>query len=430
VTQLIEARAGRITPAMREVAQNEGISPEAVRDGVAAGAIVIPYNKNRKATRAIGVGRGLSVKVNANVGTSPDYHDVDRELEKIEAAVSAGADSVMDLSTGGDLRAIRRTLMGACPVMMGTVPIYQVFWQARQDEVAPVNVDAEAFLDVVRDHAESGIDFVTVHCGVNREMLAQFKASRRTCGVVSRGGTFTLHWMKSTGQENPFYEGFDEMLEICREHDVTLSLGDGLRPGALADSFDELQVAELYTLGRLADRAREAGVQVMIEGPGHVPLHEVAAQVKLQKAVCKGAPFYVLGPLVTDIAPGYDHIAGAIGGAIAATAGADFLCYLTPTEHLGLPNADQVREGVIASKVAAHAADIAAGRPGAIERDNAFSEHRRKRDWDYMLEHALDPIKAGALRDAARPQDKEVCSMCGEFCVFKIEDEMNVGSAK
>ncbi|MFW5798429.1 MAG: phosphomethylpyrimidine synthase ThiC [Planctomycetota bacterium] len=425
MTQVDFARRGEVTEAMAAVAEAEGVSPEAIRDGVGRGTIVIPLNANRKATVIAGIGKGLSIKVNANVGTSPDYHDIDNELAKCDAAVSAGAHSVMDLSTGGDLREIRNRIMEACPVMIGTVPVYQIFWQARLDGKRMAEVTADDFMNVVREHARQGVDFVTVHCGVNRDMLERVERSERTCGVVSRGGTFLLHWMKVTGQENPFYQRYDELLEICREVDMTLSLGDGLRPGAGADSFDELQLTELQTLGRLTERARGAAVQVIVEGPGHVPMHEVTAQVRLQKAVCHDAPFYVLGPLVTDIAPGYDHIAGAIGGAIAGAAGVDFLCYLTPTEHLGLPGPEHVREGVVASRIAAHAADIANGLPGAAERDRAFSTYRRRRNWDEMMKHCLDPVKADQLRAGARPQDEDVCSMCGEFCVFKIADEAN-----
>jgi phosphomethylpyrimidine synthase len=423
MTQLELAREGRITDEMRRAVEAEGVEAEQLRRLIAEGKAVLPANHHRERRRACAVGQGLRTKVNANIGTSGDYPDLAKELEKLATAEEAGADTVMDLSTGGDLAAIRQAILERASVPVGTVPIYDAAVQAIRQHGSIRAMTAEGILATVRAHAEQGVDFVTVHCGVTRVVVETLVANRRLCGMVSRGGSFLAHWIRHHGQENPLYERFDEVLGIAREHDVTLSLGDGMRPGAIADAFDAPQVHELMVLAALAERARAAGVQVMIEGPGHVPLHQVEAQVRLEKELCKGAPFYVLGPLVTDIAPGYDHITSAIGGAIAAAAGADFLCYVTPAEHLGLPNAEQVRQGVIAARIAAHAADIAKGVPGAAERDRALSERRRRRDWKGQLELCLDPKLARALRDEARPHDEEVCSMCGELCVFKIADE-------
>ena len=423
MTQLEQAREGTITEEMRRAAEAEGVEADRLRRLIAEGKAVLPANLHRTRPRPAAVGQGLRTKVNANIGTSADYPDPAKELDKLAAAEEAGADAVMDLSTGGDLVAIRRTILDTAAVPIGTVPIYDAAVQAVRTQGSIRAMTAVGMLATVKDHAEQGVDFVTVHCGVTRAVVETLRGSGRLCGMVSRGGTFLAHWMRHHGQENPFFQHFDEVIAIAREHDVTLSLGDGMRPGAIADAFDAPQVHELLVMAELAERARKAGVQVMIEGPGHVPLHQVEAQVRLQKELCKGAPFYVLGPLVTDIAPGYDHITAAIGGAIAAAAGADFLCYVTPAEHLGLPNAEQVRQGVIAARIAAHAADIAKGVPGAIERDRELSERRRRRDWEGQLRLCLDPKLARALRDEARPADSETCSMCGEFCVFKIADE-------
>ena len=423
MTQLLSARDGAITDEMRQAAELEAVGAEAIRQGLADGTIVLPANRNRERARPAAVGKGLVTKVNANLGTSADYADPARELEKLAAAEEAGADFVMDLSTGGDLTAIRQTILDHASVPVGTVPIYDHGTRMIREHGSIRAMTADGILATVRAHAEQGVDFVTVHCGVTAEVVDCLVRAKRVCGMVSRGGTFLAEWIRFHGQENPLYERYGEVLDIAREHDVTLSLGDGMRPGALADAFDAPQVHELMVLAGLAERARAAGVQVMIEGPGHVPLDQIAAQVKLQKELCKGAPFYVLGPLVTDIAPGYDHITAAIGGAIAAAAGADFLCYVTPAEHLGLPSIAQVREGVIAARIAAHAGDIAKGIPGAAERDRELSRRRRRRDWAGQLELCLDPKVAGRLREDARPHDAEVCSMCGEFCVFKIADE-------
>jgi len=423
MTQLMLAREGTITNEMRRAAEADGADPEQLRQKIAEGKVVLPANRGRERGRPCAIGHGLHTKVNANIGTSGDYTDLEKELEKLAAAEEAGADTVMDLSTGGDLRAIRQAVLDRASLPVGTVPIYDVGTQAIREHGSVRAMTTDGILATVRSHAEQGVDFVTLHCGVTRAVVETLVSHRRLCGMVSRGGTFLAHWIRFHRQENPLYERFDEVLDVAREHDVTLSLGDGMRPGAVADAFDAPQVHELIVLAELAERARSAGVQVMIEGPGHVPLHQVEAQVRLQKELCKGAPFYVLGPVVTDIAPGYDHITSAIGGAVAAAAGADFLCYVTPAEHLGLPSVDHVRRGVMAARIAAHAGDIAKGIPGAAERDHELSRRRRRRDWKGQLELCLDPKLAGALREEARPVDEETCSMCGEFCVFKIADE-------
>ncbi|MFP4055346.1 MAG: phosphomethylpyrimidine synthase ThiC [Candidatus Brocadiia bacterium] len=423
MTQLLRAREGTITDEMRQAAARDSADPEHLRRAIAEGRAVLPANRHRSRPRPCAIGEGLPTKVNANIGTSGDYPYPDKELGKLAAAEEAGADTVMDLSTGGDLVAIRQAILDRTALPVGTVPIYDAGTRAIREAGSIRAMTADGILGTVRAHAEQGVDFVTVHCGVTRAVVDTLVAHGRVCGMVSRGGTFLAAWVRCHGQENPLYERFDEVLGIAREHDVTLSLGDGLRPGALADAFDAAQVHELVVMAELAERARQAGVQVMIEGPGHVPLHQVEAQVRLQKELCKGAPFYVLGPLVTDIAPGYDHVSAAIGGALAAGAGADFLCYVTPAEHLALPNADHVRQGVMAARVAAHAGDIAKGIPGAAERDRELSRRRRRRDWQGQLELCLDPKLAAALRQEAAPADEKTCSMCGEFCVFKIADE-------
>ncbi len=422
MTQMESARKGQVTDAMRAVAAAEGLDAETVRRNVADGFAVIPLNKNRRPRGVIGVGRGLRVKVNANLGTSTDYADVAAELEKLCAAEEAGADAVMDLSTGGDIPAIRRRIMEACRVTVGTVPIYEAAAGAARGRGRLDAMTADDMLASVRRHAEDGVDFVTVHCGVTRRIVESEPLRRRVCGIVSRGGTFLAHWILRHRQENPLYERFDELIDIAREFDVTLSLGDGLRPGAIADAMDGPQVEELMTLADLARRAVAAGVQTMLEGPGHVPLDQVEAQVKLAKELTGGLPFYVLGPIVTDVAPGYDHITSAIGGAVAAMAGADFLCYVTPTEHLGLPRPQDVREGVVAARIAAHAADVARGRPGAREWDLRMSRARAARDWEKQAAEALDPERARELRRERRPGHDDVCSMCGDYCVFKVRN--------
>jgi len=440
MTKLEQARSGAAVPEIEAVAAGEKTAAEVVRGRVADGRIVLPLNLRRKALGLpgippCGIGEGLRTKVNANIGTSQDFADARAELEKLDVAVDAGADTVMDLSTGGDIRSIRRRILEASRVPVGTVPIYDAAVRALRRGRKIPSMTAADILRAVRDHAEQGVDFVTVHCGVTTEVLRTLERSPRVCGIVSRGGTFLAAWMARRGKENPLYEQFDEVLAIAREHDVTLSLGDGLRPGALEDAFDRAQVHELNVLAELAARAREAGVQVMIEGPGHVPLQQIEAQVRMQKELCRGAPFYVLGPLVTDVAPGYDHITAAIGGALAAAAGADFICYVTPMEHLGLPAAEHVREGVIAARIAGHAADIAKGVPGAMEWDRKFSALRRARDWAGQIRLSMDPKRAEAFRLARRSRvigtggqhraagESDVCSMCGELCVFRLSDD-------
>jgi phosphomethylpyrimidine synthase len=422
MTQLELARKNKITPQMRRVAKDEHKTPEFVRDMLATGKLVVPCNKRRSAEGVCGIGGGLRTKVNANIGTSRDFIDISRELAKLRAAEDAGADTVMDLSTGGDITAIRRRILDASQLPLGTVPIYEAACRAVHQKKTIMAMTAADMLCGVENHCKDGVDFITVHCGVTRDVLKELETSPRICGIVSRGGTFLAEWMRYRKQENPLYARFDELLDIAREYDVTLSLGDGLRPGALADAFDRPQVHELNVLAELAKRAFNAGVQAMIEGPGHVPLNQVAAQVQMQKELCHGAPFYVLGPLVTDVAPGYDHITSAIGGALAAMAGADFLCYVTPSEHLGLPGPEEVRQGVIAARIAAHAADVAKGIAGARDWDDRFSALRRKRDWDGMIKNSLDPATARRYRLTANPNGEDACSMCGEYCVFKLSE--------
>jgi phosphomethylpyrimidine synthase len=422
MTQLESARKNRITPAMRRVAKDERKKPEYVREMIAAGKLIIPCNKRRRAAGVCGIGLGLRTKVNANIGTSKDFIDVGRELAKLRAAEEAGADTVMDLSTGGDITAIRRRILAASRLPLGTVPIYEAAVRAVHERRTIMGMTGAGMLRAVENHCKDGVDFVTVHCGVTRAVVKELETSPRLCGIVSRGGSFLAEWMRYHKQENPLYARFDELLDIARQYDVTLSLGDGMRPGALADAFDRPQVHELNVLAELAKRAGDAGVQVMIEGPGHVPLNQVAAQVQMQKEICRGAPFYVLGPLVTDVAPGYDHITSAIGGALAAAAGADFLCYVTPSEHLGLPGPEEVRQGVIAARIAAHAADVAKGIAGARDWDDRFSALRRKRDWEGMIGHSLDPATARRYRLTTNPNGEDACSMCGEYCVFKLAE--------
>jgi len=420
MTQLEGARAGRITPQMRRVAEREGVDAAAIMAGVAEGRIVIPANVNHANLDPAGIGEGLRIKVNANLGTSSAIADLDGELEKLRAAVDAGADTVMDLSSAGDLDAIRGRLLAECALPFGSVPIYQAAVQAAQRDGQITAMTADDMFDVLHRHAEDGVDFLTVHCGVTRAGVRHLMESGRIAGMVSRGGTFLACWILAHDAENPLYEQFDRLLEIAREHDATLSLGDGMRPGAIADATDRPQVHELVVLGELVERARAAGVQAMVEGPGHVPLDQVAANVLMEKRICRGAPFYVLGPIVTDIAPGYDHITSCIGGALAGMAGADFLCYVTPSEHLALPSVRDVREGVMAARIAAHAADIVRLGARAAARDEAMSRARRDLDWEEQFRLALDPARARELHARSGAGDAEACSMCGEYCVFKL----------
>jgi phosphomethylpyrimidine synthase len=422
MTQLEMARQGIISPQMKVVAEQEKLDPEFIRQGIAAGNIVIPANIKHKNFTPFGIGKGLRTKVNANLGTSSDYGTIQTELEKLKAAIESGADTVMDLSTGGDIPAVRRAVMKASTIPVGTVPIYQAAIKAIKESGAIVKMNVEDFFSAVEENARDGIDFVTVHCGVTRSAIARLKKQGRITDVVSRGGAFTVGWILHNDCENPLYEYYDRLLEIAREYDVTLSLGDGMRPGCLADATDHAQVEELLVLGELVQRAWAAGVQVMVEGPGHVPLNQIETNVKLQKSICKGAPFYVLGPLVTDIGAGYDHITGAIGGAIAAMAGADFLCYVTPSEHLSLPDVEDVRQGVIASRIAGHAADIAKGVKGALDWDIKMAKARKALDWEGQAKLTLTPEYSRKVH-AKHTSGGEACSMCGDYCAMKVVGE-------
>jgi phosphomethylpyrimidine synthase len=419
MTQIIEARKGNITPEMKAVARSESVSIEHIMEGVATGTIVITRNALHTSIAPLGIGKGLRTKINANIGTSKDRMSIDDEIEKLKVAVSAGADAVMDLSTGGPIIEIRKQILKHSTVAIGTVPIYQAAVETVEQGKSIVQMDPELLFRVIEQQAKEGVDFVTVHCGVTISSVERLKRQGRIMDVVSRGGAFHLEWIISNEQENPLYTQYDRLIEICKKYDMTLSLGDGMRPGCLADATDRAQIEELITLGELRDLAVEAGVQVMIEGPGHVPINQVETNMKIQKELCKGAPFYVLGPLVTDVAPGYDHITSAIGGAIAGAAGADFLCYVTPSEHLRLPDLEDVREGVMASRIAAHAADIAKGVKGAIEWDNEMARRRKALDWKGQIELSINPERARKLRASSTPKESDVCTMCGEFCSMK-----------
>jgi phosphomethylpyrimidine synthase len=418
MTQLEEAINGKITEAMQQVAAREGLSGETIREQVAQGRIVIPKNINHD-FEARGIGQGLTTKVNANIGTSPSHFNLEEELKKLDVAVEAGADAVMDLSTGGDISQILRSILDYSPVMIGTVPIYKSVSKIFEAGKSCPDLSVDDIFDEIESQSRIGVDFITVHCGITRYTVEVLRNAHRLMGIVSRGGSLMAEWVLANQQENPLFEYYDRLLEICREYDVTLSLGDGLRPGTICDAEDRAQISELIVLGELAQRARTAGVQVMIEGPGHVPLNRIAADMKLQKRICGDAPYYVLGPLPTDIAPGYDHIVGAVGGSIAAAAGADFLCYVTPAEHLSLPKIDDVREGVIASKIAAHIGDIEKGVKGAWERNHKMSDARNNFDWKTMFELAIDPVKAKRVRYGSEDRDRDVCTMCGDLCALK-----------
>ncbi|MFC2003468.1 phosphomethylpyrimidine synthase ThiC [Chloroflexota bacterium] len=422
MTQLELARRNIISPQMTWVAQQEGVEAEVIRQGVANGTIVIPANTNHNNLTPFGIGHGLRTKVNANIGTSSDFGNIETELEKLQVAIDSGADTVMDLSTGGDISAIRRAIIASSNLPIGTVPIYQAGIEVIEKRSAIVKMTVDELFAVIEEHAQDGVDFITVHCGVTQSAINRLKQQGRVADVVSRGGAFLIGWILYNERENPLYEYYDRLLEIAKQFDVTLSLGDGMRPGSLADATDRAQVEELLTAGELVERAQQAGVQVMVEGPGHLPLNQIEANVQLQKSICQGAPFYVLGPLVTDIAAGYDHITGAIGGAIAAAAGADFLCYVTPAEHLSLPDPGDVRQGVIASRIAAHAADIVKGVPGAEQRDMNMSLARRKLDWEEQARLSLDPERSRRVRSKHTPVGA-ACSMCGEYCAMELMEE-------
>lgn len=427
VTQIDFARAGQITPQMKEVAEREHRDPEYIRERVADGRIAIPANivHIKKGMRAFGVGEGLSTKVNVNLGISGDKADAAEEWKKVKIAEDFGADAIMDLSNSGKTRQFRQQLIDETPLMVGTVPMYDAIGYM---EKPLVKLTKDDLLEVVRAHAEDGVDFMTIHCGINKSVIKTFKETGRLMNIVSRGGSLLFGWMEVTGNENPFYEFYDEVLEICHEYDVTISLGDSCRPGCLYDSNDATETAEMIELGKLCKRAWAAGVQVMVEGPGHMALDEIAANMKLQKRLCHNAPFYVLGPLVTDIGVGYDHITAAIGGAISASSGADFLCYVTPAEHLCLPNAQDVLDGLMATKIAAHAADIAKKVPHARDMDDKMGQARRKLDWDAMWKCALDPVTGKKRYEESPAATEGTCTMCGKMCAVRTVNKVFEGT--
>lgn len=420
MTQLETARSGKTSDLVTKVARREGVSAEMIRRGLDSGRIVIPHNRIRSIEMPCAIGEGLSTKINANIGTSKDSSNISLELKKMKVAVDLGSDTIMDLSTGPRFIETRKAIMKSARVPVGTVPIYEIVIKGFREYGNIKNITVDEMLGALESQARDGVDFFTIHAGVTKSVLDLLKRSPRILDIVSRGGAFLAEWILANNRENPFYEHFDRVIDIARSYDITLSLGDGLRPGSIADATDGPQIMELITLGELRKRAMARGVQVMIEGPGHVPLNQIASNVLLEKTICDGAPFYVLGPLVTDIAPGYDHITGAIGGAIAAAKGADFLCYVTPAEHLRLPTIDDVKDGVISSKIAAHAADIVKGIPGAIERDIKISMARKARDWKKQFALALDTEKPRRYRKTSRPDSRDVCTMCSEYCSIKI----------
>ena len=415
-TQMDAARKGILTPEIETVAKKEHMPVEKLMQLVAEGKVAICANKKHTCLDPEGVGSMLRTKINVNLGVSRDCKDYDIEMQKVMSAVNLGAEAIMDLSSHGNTQPFRQKLTHECPAMIGTVPVYDSVIHYQRDLAT---LTAQDFIDVVRLHAEDGVDFVTLHCGITRKTIEQIKKHKRKMNIVSRGGSLVFAWMCMTGEENPFYEHYDEILDICEEYDVTISLGDACRPGCLADATDVCQIEELVRLGELTKRAWDHNVQVMVEGPGHVPLDQVAANMKVQQSICMGAPFYVLGPLVTDIAPGYDHITAAIGGAVAAMSGAAFLCYVTPAEHLALPNVEDTKQGIIASKIAAHAADIAKGIPGATDWDNAMSQARRDLDWEKMFDLAIDSEKARRYRAESKPENEDTCTMCGKMCAVR-----------
>jgi phosphomethylpyrimidine synthase len=419
-TLLEKLKKGSMPECLRRAAEAERLDPDGVAEALVEGRAVFPLNRLRETAKPCIIGGSSRVKVNANLGTSVDYAGMDDEMEKLRAAVEAGADTVMDLSTGGPLREVRDAVLRESPLPVGTVPIYQAAVRAQEEKGSIVAMTEEDMFRAVEDHCAAGVDFITVHCGVTAGVLEVLRNNPRVADIVSRGGAFHAGWILHHGKENPFYEHFDRLLELARRYEVTLSLGDGLRPGCLQDATDPAQVAELVVLGGLVRRCREAGVQCMVEGPGHVPLHQVEANVRMAKEITRGAPFYVLGPLVTDVAAGYDHIAAAVGGALAGLAGADFLCYVTPREHLGLPTAEDVREGVIVTRIAAHAVDVARGRPGAADWDLEMSRARKLLQWDRQMDLALDPRRARRYYEQRRVDGETACTMCGDFCAMRF----------
>ncbi len=415
-TQMDAAKKGIITEEMKQVADYENMSTEDIRELVAKGQVAIPANRNHTCLKPYGIGSKLKTKINVNLGTSKDCLDMDVEMEKVRESIRLGAESIMDLSSFGDTRKFRTRLTSECSAIIGTVPIYDAVVYYNK---ALKSITAREWIDVVRMHAEDGVDFMTIHCGINKATAQRFKNTKRHMNIVSRGGSIIFAWMELTGNENPFYEYYDEILDICNQYDVTISLGDACRPGCIEDAGDISQIEELVTLGELTQRAWDKNVQVMIEGPGHMPLNQIRSNMEIEQTICKGAPFYVLGPLVTDVAPGYDHITAAIGGAIAATYGASFLCYVTPAEHLRLPTVEDVKEGIIASKIAAHAADIAKGVPGATDWDHQMGEARRELDWEKQFELAIDSDKARRYRAESKPEKEDTCTMCGKMCAVR-----------
>ncbi|MCD6574575.1 phosphomethylpyrimidine synthase ThiC [Candidatus Aerophobetes bacterium] len=423
MTQLEQAKRGNVTLEIKKICQEEKIREEELLEGISRGEIVIPKNKLRQGTNVIGIGKGLRTKVNTNIGTSPDVIDLDYEIAKLRVAEKVKSDTVMDLSTGGDLDKIRRSIIKNTRMPLGTVPVYQAAVETINEKGGIIYMDIDKIFEVIKRQAEDGVDFMTVHCGVTLSTLERLRKEGRIGSIVSRGGAFLTTWMIANEKENPLYSHFDRLLEIAKEYDVTLSLGDGLRPGCIADSTDRAQIQELVILGELAKQALDSGVQVMIEGPGHIPFDEVETNIILEKKLCHNAPFYVLGPVVTDIAPGYDHITSAIGGAYAASVGADFLCYVTPGEHLRLPTLEDVREGVITARIAAHIGDLSKGIKGAFEWDLQMAKNREKRNWKRQIELSIDPELAGKMRESAKPKVEDVCTMCGEFCAIKMVEK-------
>jgi len=423
MTQIMQAKRGILTPEMKKVCEDEKINEEDLLEGLVKGEIVVPKNKNRKDVSVKGIGKGLRTKVNTNIGTSPDLVDLEYEIKKLKVAEKAGTDTVMDLSTGGDLDKIRRMILKNTTVPLGTVPIYQAAVEAISEKGSIVEMDEEKIFEVIERQAQDGVDFMTVHCGVTKNTLERLKKEGRVSDIVSRGGAFLTCWIIANEKENPLYTHFDRLIEIAKKYDITLSLGDGLRPGCLADSTDRAQVQELIILGELAKQALDNGVQVMIEGPGHLPFKEIETNVILEKKLCHNAPFYVLGPLVTDIAPGYDHITSGIGGAYAASIGADFLCYVTPGEHLRLPTLEDVKEGVVVARIAAHVGDLSKGIKGAFEWDLEMAKSREKRNWKRQIKLSIDPELTRKIRESARPKLEDVCTMCGKFCAMKMVEK-------
>lgn len=423
-TQVSRAKREEITAEMEAVAHQEGVEAAVLMDRVARGTVVIPKNTLRKDSTPCGIGQGLRVKVNANIGTSEAFPRIEGEKIKLQAAIQAGADAVMDLSTGGDLQETLKMVLDNSPVPVGSVPVYGAAVLARVNRGGVLKMEEDDLFDTIEEHAASGVDFLTLHCGLTMNVLEQLRAEKRIMGIVSRGGAIMAGWMLEREQENPLYKNYDRLLEIARRYDVTLSLGDGLRPGCLEDATDRAQVQELLVLGELVQRAREAEVQVMVEGPGHVPFNQVEMNMTMAKSLCRNAPFYVLGPLVTDVAPGYDHISAAIGGTMAALAGADFLCYVTPAEHLGLPGPEEVHQGVISSRLAAHAADLARGREASLQWDRNMSLARKNLDWEAQLQLAMDPQRARSLYEQLHSQKQEECTMCGSYCALKMVKDL------